>query len=246
MFFVEVRHHLGKAAPLVVHIVTGKGQRDGGARVGGFVDGSDQLNGLAAFGTVYKQSFFPTDRPQEVEQLGRVAFTLEIGQIIVIFLQLFLFFPIFLGEAVDHGGVGRHVPRHCNAGLFAIELYLLRFVMVHDGGGKPHQLVRIVQDGNAQILAFGVVVPYIADDRVHAFRHSKHPLHQVDMVHTVARHRAGGLLIPCASPPQVVVALSAPPQRIHSGKQHLADEPLVQDLFHLLVGGLAAILHHHA
>ena len=121
VFFVEVRHHLGKAAPLVVHIVTGKGQRDGGARVGGFVDGSDQLNGLAAFGTVYKQSFFPTDRPQEVEQLGRVAFTLEIGQIIVIFLQLFLFFPIFLGEAVDHGGVGRHVPRHCNAGLFAIE-----------------------------------------------------------------------------------------------------------------------------
>lgn len=66
VFFVEVRHHLGKAAPLVVHIVTGKGQRDGGARVGGFVDGSDQLNGLAAFGTVYKQSFFPTDRRRKL------------------------------------------------------------------------------------------------------------------------------------------------------------------------------------
>ena len=87
---------------------------------------------------------------------------------------------------------------------------------------------------------------HIADDGIHAFRHAQHPLHQVDVVHAVACHCTGRFLIPGAAPPQVVVTLAAPPQRIYRSKQHLADKPLVQDLFHLLVGGLAAVLHHHA
>ena len=198
---MEVRHHLGKAAPLVVHIIACNGQGDGGARVGRFVDGGDQLNGLAALGTVYKQRLLAADGPQEVEQLCQMAFTLQIGQSIVIFLQLFFFFLVFLGEAVDHRGLGRDLPGYCNAGLFAVELQFLGFVVVYNGCGKAHQFIRIVEDGNAQILALGVIMAHIADDGIHAFGHAQHPLHQVDVVHAVACHCAGRFLIPGAAPP---------------------------------------------
>ncbi len=71
----------------------------------------------------------------------------------------------------------------------------------------------------------------------HLLGQAHHPAQHVDMVDGVVQGAAAALLLPCAAPPQVVVAVTAPPAEVTDAHSALPASPLSSSFFRLLMGG---------
>ena len=113
---------------------------------------------------------------------------------------------------------------------------------MHDGGCQLRQRARILQHGQRQILHLSVVVRDVRHHTRHGLRKTHHPAQHVNMVDGVVQRAAAALLLPCAAPPQVVVAVPAPPGRCDGCAQHFARKPAVQQFLQVADGLAEAVL----
>ena len=115
--------------------------------------------------------------------------------------------------------------------------------MVHNGGGQlGERAAGVFKYRGAEVLHFGIVVRHVGHHRHHLGREAQHPLNGVDVVNRVVKGAAAPLFFPGAAPPQVVVAVSAPPERIHLGMTDLAGKTGIQRRFQTPEGVGKAVL----
>ncbi|MNI80166.1 hypothetical protein D3C81_1485870 [compost metagenome] len=55
----------------------------------------------------------------------------------------------------------------------------------------------------------------IAHHRYHFAREAEHPLNCIDVVYRMIQRAAAAFFLPGAAPPQIVIAMPAPPERVH-------------------------------
>ena len=99
---------------------------------------------------------------------------------------------------------------------------------MHHGRGEQCQGTRVFHDGHGQVLDLGIVVGRVGEHAGHALRQSHHPAEHVNMVHGMVQCASAAFLFPGSAPPQVIVAVSAPPEGIDLCGAHRPGNPAVQ------------------
>ncbi|MPN16122.1 hypothetical protein SDC9_163460 [bioreactor metagenome] len=148
-----------------------------------------------------------------------------------------------LRKAVVRRLAGMDLPRRRNSRFFALNNNFLVFTVMHHRGGQLRQRpVWVFENSRAKIFDFGVVVGDVGHHRHHFRWEAEHPLNGVDVVHRVIQRAAAAFLLPRAAPPQIVITVSAPPERIHLRMANLARQPGINHGFQTPEGIGKAVL----
>ena len=138
----------------------------------------------------------------------------------------------FLWEAVIGADAGKGLPRRGDTRFIALNDDFLIFPVVHHRGGKLRErAVRVFEDRGAEVFHLGIVVRHVGHHCHDLRREAEHPLDGVDMMDRVVKRAATSLFFPGATPPQVVIAVSAPPERIHLRMADFPREAGIQRCF---------------
>lgn len=93
-----------------------------------------------------------------------------------------------------------------------------------------------------QVLHLGVIVGGVGQDARHAPGQAHHPPEHINVMHRVVERAAATLLLPGAAPPQIVVAMAAPPVGVDLRVAHLARQAAVQQGLQVADGLAEAVL----
>ena len=144
----------------------------------------------------------------------------QCGKLIYIFSDFLFQLLVFLRKAVVKCQRCLAGERSGNLCLFALEDKLLLLAVVNDRCGQLRQRIRILQDGNRKVFNLRVVVSGICKHACYLIRKSHHPAEHVYMVYRMIQRAAAALFFPCSAPPKVIIAMTAPPERIHLRMAH--------------------------